>query len=199
MKYEQYHEQTGVSDPSPLVALSLVFTSISRTRGRPWDPKPSSATPWRPPTALLAATGRSMDRFLWFFDGPKRDRKNIDFSIRPKIQKIDDEIDPMRMTKWLVSKFDNFKRPPDRKCEICGAPSDFEGSQNRARNSTFYQKCLKQRSTPNYGDRPGADPAFHETIVITVPLGLTSFQNVILFDEFLIISCFSCFPLCPFL
>ena len=29
------------------------------------------------------------------------------------------------------------------------------------------------------GKRHGADPAFHETTVITVPLGLTGFQNVI--------------------
>ena len=29
--------------------------------------------------------------------------------------------------------------------------------------------------SPNYGWRPGADSAFHETIVITVPLGLAGF------------------------
>ena len=32
--------------------------------------------------------------------------------------KIGDEIDPVQTTHWSVLKFDNFKRPPDRKCEI---------------------------------------------------------------------------------
>jgi hypothetical protein len=33
------------------------------------------------------------------------------------------------------------------------------------------------------GKRPGADPAFHETTVISVPLGHTGFKNVIFWTK----------------
>jgi hypothetical protein len=46
----------------------------------------------------------------------------------------------MQMTQWFASNFDNFKRPPDRKCEIFSAPSDFEGCQNGTRNFRFSLK-----------------------------------------------------------
>ena len=38
-------------------------------------------------------------------------------------------------------------------------------------------------STPNSGERPCRDPAFHETMVIAVPLGPSSFLKVILSME----------------
>ena len=65
------------------------------------------------------------------------------------------------------------------KWSIFGAPSDFEGCRNGPWNFHFRQKHLKNRTSPNEGDPPGADPAFPQTIVITVPLGLTALQNVI--------------------
>ena len=34
-------------------------------------------------------------------------------------------------------------------------------------------------SAPKYGERPCRDPAFHETIIIFVPLGPSVFKNII--------------------
>ena len=53
-------------------------------------------------------------------------------------------------------------------------------------------------STSNSGWRTRADPAFHETIVTTVPLRLTGFQNVVLGMKMCSISICSCFPMCLF-
>ena len=50
-------------------------------------------------------------------------------------------------------------------------------------------------TTPNYDLRPGADPVFHETIVITVPFGPNIFEKVILSMEdgsFSVLSAFLC-------
>jgi hypothetical protein len=52
------------------------------------------------------------------------------------------------------------------------------GPENDPRGDHFEPKGLQMASTFYRPLRLGADPAFHETTVITVPLGLTSFQNV---------------------
>ena len=50
-------------------------------------------------------------------------------------------------------------------------------------------------SSSNYGWRPGADPAFHETTVILVPLGPSVFKNIIfsmMIGYFSVFSAFRC-------
>ena len=39
----------------------------------------------------------------------------------------------------------------------------------------FHQSRRNKRSAPNGPDRPSRDPAFHETVVITVPFGPSVF------------------------
>ena len=85
---------------------------------------------------------------------------------------------------------------------ICSKPlpgTVFRGSQCRTvRNSWFWvpfmifwvfkktpfedhfgPQKLQKSNTPVEGERPFRDPAFHEIIVITVPLGPSLFQNII--------------------
>ena len=50
-------------------------------------------------------------------------------------------------------------------------------------------------SPPKYGERPCRDPAFHETIVILVPLGPSVFSNIIFsieIDKFPVFYAFLC-------
>jgi hypothetical protein len=49
---------------------------------------------------------------------------------------------------------------------------------------------------PNCGERPFRDPAFHETIVILVPLGPSVFQNIIFSMMTGYFSVLFCFSLC---
>ena len=54
-------------------------------------------------------------------------------------------------------------------------------------------KKLQSSSTPVEGERPCRDPAFHDTIVITVPMGTTVFLKVVLLFEIDPFSFFSVF------
>ena len=54
-------------------------------------------------------------------------------------------------------------------------------------------KNIPKGMTPNCGTRPFRDPAFHETIVITVPLGHRGFFKYFSFDGFGSISVFVAF------
>ena len=60
-----------------------------------------------------------------------------------------------------------------------GAIFDFHGFQKGTLWTTFSPKQAPKPSTPNDRERPCRDPAFHETIVITVPLGPSVFKNII--------------------
>ena len=59
---------------------------------------------------------------------------------------------------------------------------EFQGFQQSHFWRNFPPKYVLKLITSNYGWRPGADPAFHETIIITVPLGVTGFKTSF-FDE----------------
>ena len=51
-------------------------------------------------------------------------------------------------------------------------------------------------SRSNYGWRPAADPAFHETTVTLVPLGPSVFENIIFSMMIGYFPVFVCFSLC---
>ena len=79
--------------------------------------------------ALFGAFGAARVDFRCFLVAPAPHRKIMFFSTSPKIHKIDDEIEPVQMTRWFVLKIGIFKRRSHRKCEIFSAPSDFDGSE----------------------------------------------------------------------
>jgi hypothetical protein len=64
-----------------------------------------------------------------------------------------------------------------------GAIVDFLDFQKGSCLITFFVKKLNLATLLSWAGRPCRDPAFHETIVITVPLGPSVFKNVILFME----------------
>ena len=83
------------------------------------------------------------------------------------------------------------------KIVVFGALLQFSGfSQGHLWGTVFAQQAAQKTSTPNKGWRPGADPAFHEIMIITVPLGLTGFQLVVFWMKMCSISVFSCFSRC---
>ena len=65
----------------------------------------------------------------------------------------------------------------------------------------FPPKSVRKPSRPKYAWRIGADPAFHETIVITVPLGLTGSKTSFFawrcaqFQFVLVFRCVFCYSL----
>ena len=63
-------------------------------------------------------------------------------------------------------------------------------------DNLFDQKCIQNHDPFPAGRVLGADPAFHETTVITVPLGHRGFQKVRFFDGDWFIFCFCCVSLC---
>ena len=58
-----------------------------------------------------------------------------------------------------------------------GAIFDFHGFQNGTLWTTFRRIKLQKQAAPNDSDPPCRDPAFHETIVITLPLGPSVFKT----------------------
>ena len=64
-----------------------------------------------------------------------------------------------------------------------GTILDFLDFQKGSRLMTFFIKKLNLATLLSWAGRPCRDPAFHETIVITVPLGPSVFKNVILSIE----------------
>ena len=80
------------------------------------------------------------------------------------------------------------------KCDF-GAIFDFLDFQKGTFWKTFSCKRSKKGFPGKYADCPGSDPDFHQTIVITVPLGPTGFSKVIFSIEigsFSICSTFLC-------
>ena len=74
-----------------------------------------------------------------------------------------------------------------------GAIFDFLDFQKGTSWDTFLHKRSKKRFPGKHADCPGSDPAFHETIVITVPLGPTGFSKRHFFDGDLLILILSAF------
>ena len=64
-----------------------------------------------------------------------------------------------------------------------GAIFDFKDFQKGTSWDTFSRKRSKKVFPRKYADCPKSDPAFHETIVITLPLGPSVFFNIILSME----------------
>ena len=58
-----------------------------------------------------------------------------------------------------------------------GAIFDFRDFQKGTSWETFSRKRSIKGFAGKYADCPGSDTAFHETIVITVPLGPTGFDR----------------------
>ena len=58
---------------------------------------------------------------------------------------------------------------------VVGAILSFHVLKKAPFGYNFRAAGRQKQSPPNYGWRPGADTAFHETAVNTVPLGLTGF------------------------
>ena len=56
-----------------------------------------------------------------------------------------------------------------------GAIFDFRIFEKAPFGNHFRPQKLHRSSTPVEGERPFRDPAFHETIIITVPLGHVGF------------------------
>ena len=64
-----------------------------------------------------------------------------------------------------------------------GAVLDFRDFQKGPFKHNFRPKRIQRRGSSRYSERPCRDPAFHETRVITVPLGPTGFQKVVSWIE----------------
>ena len=76
---------------------------------------------------------------------------------------------------------------------FCGAIFDFHDFQKGTFWTTFSCSRPPNPTTPNDEKRPSADPAFHETMVITVPFGPSVFFNVIFAIKIWSLSVFSAF------
>jgi hypothetical protein len=70
------------------------------------------------------------------------------------------------------------------------------GPENEPRGDQFEAKGFQMASTFYRGLRLGADPAFHETTVILLPLGPSVFKNIIFFDDDWLLFRFFGFSLC---
>ena len=60
-----------------------------------------------------------------------------------------------------------------------GTIFDFKDFQKGTSSDTFSSKRSKKTFLGKYAACPGSDPAFHETIVITVPLAPSVKKNII--------------------
>ena len=58
---------------------------------------------------------------------------------------------------------------------------DFQDFQKDTFRTNFSAQKVIQNNDPSYQERACRDPAFHETIVITIPLGPTGFYKVFFF------------------
>ena len=73
---------------------------------------------------------------------------------------------------------------------------DFHAFQKGNLWTTFSYKVSALAVTFSWFGRPCRDPAFHETIVITVPFGPNAFLRRHFFDDDLLMFRFVCFSLC---
>ena len=76
--------------------------------------------------------------------------------------------------------FGGSKRQPILKTKFWEGFSIFHASENQPLELYFRPKRVKRRGRDSEQELPCRDPAFHETIVVTEPLGPTDFEKVVL-------------------